>query len=167
MNSELITLIANIALTLSFIAALIFGIAQTRAAAQDRKERFTLETMRNFQTHEFCQLMYFINNIAMPATRAEMQLLPAKEQVNLIHFAQIMESVGLQVAEKLIDIDLVDKTLGSYVITSWEKYKLMFEDVRKTAPDPFLGEYFQWLAERLDERMAKAPRKPFFERKLE
>lgn len=28
--------------------------------------------------------------------------------------------------------------------------------------DPFLGEYFQWLAERIDERMKQNPRKPFY-----
>lgn len=27
----------------------------------------------------------------------------------------------------------------------------------------FLGEYFQWLAERIDERMRLNPRKPFYE----
>jgi len=39
----------------------------------------------------------------------------------------------------------------------------MFQDIREKAPDPFLGEYFQWLAERIDERMRENPRKPFYE----
>jgi len=74
-----------------------------------------------------------------------------------------MESLGIVVAERLINIDLVDKILGSFVVTSWEKYKTMFLDMRVKMSDPFLGEYFQWLAERIDERMRLAPRKPFFE----
>jgi hypothetical protein len=73
-----------------------------------------------------------------------------------------MESLGILVAEKLINLDLVDKTLGSFVITSWDKYKPMFEDVRDKAPDPFLGEYFQWLAEQIDKRMKENPREPFY-----
>ena len=39
----------------------------------------------------------------------------------------------------------------------------MYTDIREKQSDPFLGEYFQWLAERIDERMKKNPRKPFHE----
>ena len=74
-----------------------------------------------------------------------------------------MESLGILVAEKFINIDLVDKTLGSFVTNAWEKYEKLFLDIREKLPDPFLGEYFQWLAEQIDERMKKNPRKPFYE----
>ena len=159
--SETIAILANLALTLSLIVGLVFGIAQVKAAARDRKERLTLETLRNFQTREFAELINFINSNDMPATRAEMNALPPKDQVSFIQFSQQMESLGILVAEKFININLVDKTLGSFVTTSWEKYKPMFLDIREKQPDPFLGEYFQWLAEQIDERMKKDPRKPF------
>jgi hypothetical protein len=160
--TDLITLIANLALTLSFVVALIFGIAQTKAAARDRRERITFEALRSFQTHEFSELIYFINAQKKLATQKEMQALPAEDQVKFIQFGQQMESLGMLVAEKIINIDLVDKTLGSFVTTSWEKYKNVFGDIRETAPDPFLGEYFQWLAEYIDKRMKENPRKPFY-----
>jgi hypothetical protein len=161
--TELITLIANLALTLSFIVALIFGVAQVKAATRDRKERITLETLRNFQTREFAELINFVNSHKMPATQKEMFALPVNDQIMIIQYGQQMESLGILVAEKLIDLDLVDKTLGSFITTSWEKYKSMITSIRISSPDPFLGEYFQWLAERIDERMKNEPRKPFFE----
>ncbi len=99
----------------------------------------------------------------MLSSQEEMRALSAKEQVMFIQFAQQMESLGILVAEKLINIDLVDKTLGSFVTTSWKKYRTVFTDIRERTPDPFLGEYFQWLAERIDERMKQNPRKPFHE----
>ncbi|HMH33009.1 MAG TPA: hypothetical protein VK543_08255 [Puia sp.] len=163
MTSDLITMMANIALALSFIVGLIFGIVQVRAAARDRRERLTLETLREFQTREFVALMNFINTHEMPSSREALLALPADELVNYMQFSQEMESLGILVAERLINLDLVDKTLGSFVVTSWEKYKTVFLDIRKKAPDPFLGEYFQWLAERIDERMRTYPRKPFHE----
>jgi len=163
MTADIITLLANVALTLTFIVALIFGVAQVRAAARDRRERLTLETLGNFQTREFAELIHYITFHDLPSSREGMRALPANEQIIFIQFAQEMESLGLLVAERLIDIDLVDKTLGSLVTTSWEKYKIMFLDIRVTQPDPFLGEYFQWLAERIDKRMREKPRKPFFE----
>ncbi|HEY4935504.1 MAG TPA: hypothetical protein VII44_02930 [Puia sp.] len=162
MTNDIITLIANIALALSFVVGLVFGIVQVRVAARDRRERLTLETLREFQTREFIEVMHFINYRDVPSSREAFQALPANEQTILIQFAQEMESLGILVAERLINIDLVDKTLGSFVTTAWEKYKMMFLDIREKQPDPFLGEYFQWLAERIDERMRENPRKPFF-----
>jgi hypothetical protein len=139
---------------------LVFGIEQVKAAARDRRERLTLETLRNFQTREFAELIHSITSHNMPTSRKEMEALPHNEQITFIQLAQQMESLGILVAEGLIDLDLVDKTLGSFVVTAWGKYKTMFLSMR--ASDPFLGEYFQWLAERIDERLKENPRKPFY-----
>jgi hypothetical protein len=160
--TDVITMIANIALALSFIVGLIFGIAQVKTAARDRRERLTIQTVHEFQTREFVDLMQFILTAEMPENRDAMRALSVKEQTDLMQFAQQMESLGILVAEQLINIDLVDKTLGSFVTTSWEKYKILFTNLREVTPDPFLGEYFQWLAERIDERMKNNPRQPYY-----
>jgi hypothetical protein len=86
MNNDLITVIANLALTLSFVVALIFGIAQVRDAARDRRERLTLETLRNFQTHEFSELIFYITTSNMPCSQQKMHALPVKDQVVMIQF---------------------------------------------------------------------------------
>lgn len=166
MSSDFITLIANVALTLSFIIGLVFGIAQVKAAGRDRRERLTLETLRNFQTREFAELILFITSDKMPHTRKELGALPFEKQAMLVQFGQEMESLGMLVAERFINIDLVDKTLGSFVTTAWEKYKPVFQEIREQTSDPFLGEYFQWLAGQIEERMRRYPRKPFHEQHI-
>ena len=163
MTTELVSLIANVALSLSFIVGLVFGIAQVRAAARDRRERLTLEAMRNFQTREFTELMLFVNSHDMPSTRETMQALSGSDRAMFTQFAQEMEMLGILVAERFIDLDLVDKTLGSFVSNSWKKYEPVTLNLRETLPDPYLSEYFQWLAERIQKRMKNRPRKPFYE----
>jgi hypothetical protein len=163
--TDTITVIANLALALSFVVGLIFGIAQVRTAAKDRRERLTIQTLKEFQSREFAELMQFILNNNMPANQEGLRNLSVDDQVSLMQFAQEMESLGILVAEKLINIDLVDKTLGSFVTQSWEKYKPLFLEAREKNPDPFLGEYFQWLAEKIDERMRLSPRKPFYNKR--
>jgi hypothetical protein len=163
MTSDIVSLIANIALTLSFVVALVFGIAQVRAAARDRRERLTLETLGNFQSREFAEHISYLTFRDQPATGEELRALPTSDQILFIQFSQQMESLGMLVAEHVIDIDLVDKTLGSFVTTSWEKYKKLFMELRQKTPDPFLAEYFQWLAELIARRMAENPRTPFYE----
>lgn len=160
MTNEIITLVANIALTLSFIIALVFGVAQVKAAQRDRKERLTLETLREFQTREFVELMNYILRHDLPINREGLLALPEQQQLIVIQFGQVMESLGILVAERLINLELVEKTLGSFVTGSWEKYMPLFQDIREKQPDPYLGEYFQWLAEEIEDRMQKYPRKP-------
>jgi hypothetical protein len=99
----------------------------------------------------------------MPSSREELSGCSVHEQIMFIQFGQQMESLGMLVAEKLINIDLVEKTLGSFVVTAWERYRMTFMDLREKVPDPYLGEYFQWLSERIDETMKKNPRKAYFE----
>lgn len=161
MMSDVITLVANVSLALSFVVALIFGIAQTKAAARDRRERLTLETLRAVQTREFAELIYFIGSSDMPTTVEGMAQLSKEHRAMFIQFAQQMESLGIQVAEGLIDLDLVDKTLGSFVMTAWKKYEPIFVSRRKN--DPYLGEYFQWLAFQTDDRMQLHPRMPYYQ----
>src|ERR1035438_5177224 len=122
---QTIEIIANIALALSVVIALIFGIAQVKAAERDRRERLTLESLRSFSTREFAELLYFVNAIEVPKTREEFQALPAEHQIKLLQIGQEMESIGMLVYERYIDLDLIDKTLGNFVSNAWEKYKPM------------------------------------------
>ena len=163
MTYEIISVIADISLALSFLVALAFGIVQARQAARDRRERLTVETLRNFQTREFGELSAKLSYHKTPSSFEEFKQLPIQEQAKYIQFSQEMETLGILVAEQLIDIDLVDKILGSFVTTSWQKYNKIFQDIRKEHSDPFLGEYFQWLSEHINDRMLKKPRKPFHE----
>src|SRR6185312_14594488 len=156
---QLVTLIANVSLALTFLAGLIFGIIQTRQAARDRRERLTLETLRAFHTREFAELMNFVGSSRFPKTREEARALTGVDNILMIEFSQRMESLGILVAEGLIDIDLVDKTLGNYVTTTWQKYSIFIVPTREC--DPYLNEYYQWLAERMEERAKDTPREPF------
>jgi hypothetical protein len=158
--SNLVSNIANVSLALSFVVALIFGIAQVRVAARDRRERLALESLRNFQSREFAELIHSITSHDMPSTREKLRALSHEEQITFIQLSQQMEMLGLLVAYKLVGIELIDRTLGSFVTLAWEKYKPVFMSMRKN--DPYIGEYFQWLAERIEEEMKNNPREPFY-----
>jgi hypothetical protein len=157
---DLVTVIGNLAIALSVVVAVAVGIAQARAAARDRKERLALETIRSFQTREFAEHLHFMRVQTPPATMAELYALPDDEQVTFIHFAQEVEMLGLLVADGRIDLDLVERTLGDFVARAWERYGPVIEDLRRQLPDPYLAEYFQWLAAQVSRLMRESPRAP-------
>jgi hypothetical protein len=157
-----VTILGNLAIALSFVVALAFGILQVRANNRDRHERLTLETIRTFQTREFATHLQRLRNLDTPTTYAAMQALPADEQVSFIHFAQEMEMLGLLVADGTLALDLVERTLGDFVTFAWAQYRPFIEDGRTVLKDPYLEEYFQWLAERLERQMRNRPRRPAY-----
>jgi hypothetical protein len=163
MSSDLIGNIANISLALSLLVGLVFGISQARAAARDRRERLTLETLRFFGSREFAELLQYIETHEMPVSRAQLHALQPAEQAMFIQFSMLMENLGILVAEKMVDLDLVDETLGSFVVTTWAKFKPMAVSTRKEDDEPFMSEYFQWLAETIDARIKANPRPPAYE----
>ena len=150
----------DIAIALSFLAALGFGIGQVRSANRDRRERLTIETVRAMQTRQLAEHFQRIGSQDLPSTFSALRALPPAEQVSIIHYAQQMEMLGLMVYDGMIELALVERTLGDYVGFSWEKYKSFTYDRRKE--DPYLNEYFEWLAKRLDDYMRSNPRTPAY-----
>jgi len=80
-----------------------------------------------------------------------------------LQFTQEMESLGILVAQQFINIDLVDKTFGSFATSAWDGLSMIIIDMREKPPDPFLSEYYQWPTEKLHQRMQMDPRRPFHE----
>jgi hypothetical protein len=154
--------IANISLALSLLVALVFGVLQFRAAARDRRERLTMETLREFQSREFAAKINMIRLSGPPDAVDKLSERPPEEQIEILQLAQEMESLGLMVEERLIDLDLVEKSLGSFVVDAWKRYAPLMRTGRDR--DPYLGEYFEWLAVRLEERMRTQPRVPAYKR---
>jgi hypothetical protein len=59
-----------------------------------------------------------------------------------------------------VDVELVERTLGDFVVRAWEKYRPVIEDMRTKLSDPYLAEYFQRLAESVARLMREQPRAP-------
>ena len=163
MSAEFITELANIALTLSLIVAVVFGIAQLKTSKQDRRERLTIEMLQTFQSREFAEVIFFVSTSTFPQNQKEWLAWKEDERIKFIQIGQQMESLGILLADKLIDTELLDKTLGSFIMIAWEKFKPMILELREKNPDPYLAEYFQWMAEQIDKRMKDNPRKPFYQ----
>ena len=157
------TIVGNLAIALSFVVALVFGIAQVRTAARERRERLTIETIRAMQSRDMAAHFHRIRVTPPPRTMQELYAMSDEEQISLIQFAQEMEMLGLLVYDGIIDVDLVERTLGDFVKNSWEKSRPLFEQMRAEVHDPYLAEYFEWLAKRLDQRMRDAPRTPAYQ----
>jgi hypothetical protein len=154
--------IANISLALSLLVGLVFGVLQVRAATRERRERLTMETLRSFQSRELAAKINMMRLSGPPETVDKLSERPPDEQIEILQLGQEMESLGLMVEEHIIDLDLVEKSLGSFVVDAWKRYAPLMRSGRDK--DPYLGEYFEWLAVCLEGCMRTKPRVPAHKR---
>lgn len=155
--------LANLAIAISAVVALVFGILQVLAAVRDRRERLTIEVVRGLQSREFSQQMMDLRAQPPPRTTKEWSSLAESARVTQMHFLQEMEMLGLLVFDGTIDLLLVERTLGSYVTGMWKRFEPGILELRSSIPDPYLGEYFQYLAVRMERLMRETPRRPAYE----
>ncbi len=64
------------------------------------------------------------------------------------------ESIGLMVFRKIVPLDMVDELLGGVCVECWGRLGNYILDSRMENGRDSLSEWFQWLAERLQEIQA-------------
>ena len=62
------------------------------------------------------------------------------------------ESIGVLVYRGEISLDLLDDFFSGPITISWRKLKPYFEDEREEQGRQTISEWFQWLAERFEDR---------------
>ena len=155
--------LTDIAIAGSVVVALVFGIIQVLIAVRDRRERLTIEVVRGLQTREFAQQLSDLSDRPPASTLAEWRALPESTRVTHIQFLQELEILGLLVFDKTIDFTLVERTLGSWVTIAWKGFQPFILDLRKQNNDPYMSEYFEWLAGRMETWLRDRPRMPAYQ----
>lgn len=160
-----VTTLTDIAIGASAVVALVFGILQVLAAVRDRRERLTIEVVRELQSREFAQQLSDLRERPPTASLDQWWKLPEPTRVTYLQFLQEMEVLGLLAYDKTIDFTLIERTLGSWVTASWKAFQPLIQDERAQSKDPYTAEYFQWLAEKIESRMRNRPRVPAYQLK--
>nr|MDQ3309816.1 DUF4760 domain-containing protein [Gemmatimonadota bacterium] len=77
-------------------------------------------------------------------------------------FAMTFESLGILVHRGEVNLDLVDEFFGGMVILSWDRLGPYIVAIRQRTGNPQTLEWFQWLAERLQEHREKPGTAPAY-----
>ncbi len=141
--------IAPIASALTVIVALVFGTLTIRQWQRTRYLTAAAELVRAMQTAEFGRAIARIVEVPEGATAEE---LIADREVLAAFYAvsHVFESLGVLVFHRLLPLHLVDHLCGGYVRASWKRTRPIVIARRETLGVMF-GEWFQWLAERIEQ----------------
>jgi hypothetical protein len=141
--------IANVATAAAVLVGLVFGIIEVERGRRERAERAALEVVHAMMTPEWIgtvQLLAAPEALPAVSLEADAELLKAARSVVVI-----LETLGYSVFLRVVPLHVVDELMGGVVRISWRKLKPWVEHERARSGSQKTWEWFQWLAERLDE----------------
>ncbi len=141
--------ISDLVTTLAVVFGVIFGLVQLRHATRSRRDHAAVDIVRTVQTQEVRQAVGQI--LALPddvdpnQIRSDPQLLAAALTVD-----SACEMWGCMVFERVVDHRMVDRMVGGWVRGTWRRLRLWVESERVENRNPNVGEWWQWLYERIE-----------------
>ena len=110
-----------------------------------------MEIMRSFQSVDFTRALRMIMDYEDECSRCNQENIPQELQDAAMLVSTTMEAVGLMVYQRIAPFQLVQQLMGGTIQASWRVLRTHSEWLREKLDRPSVHEWFQWLAERLDE----------------
>jgi hypothetical protein len=145
-----LTTLANLAEIIGAIivvGGLWFAVVQLLQYRQQRRDMAAIELARSFQSPAFAQALRLVLSMPNGIRAAELRKRDASYENAAIQVSMILESVGIMVHRRIVDLDVVWELMGGVLLSSWDKLGAWVMDVRSEQEQDKFAEWMQWLAE--------------------
>ena len=133
----------------AIVVGIAFAIVEIRQSSRNRRDFAAFDVVRTVQTQEVrvaVQRVFNLPENADPETiRADPAMLEAALAVD-----SACEMWGSMVYEGVVDQHMLDRMVGGWVRGSWSRLGEWIEAEREDTGNPNIGEWWQWLYERLE-----------------
>ena len=152
---------AEILGALVVIGGLIFAMMQMRNFRQQRRELAAIELFRFFANPEFNRAYEQILKLPDGLSTADIEARHAGMEHCAMLICTTMENIGVMTHQRIVPYMVVKNLMGSSSIILWNKLEHWVYALREETGSGEAFEWFQWLAERLDE-LSDPNEKPAF-----
>jgi len=145
------------------VGGLAFGVVQMLDYRRQRRETAAIELLRSFQNPEFSRALRAVLALPSGVCKSDMQGRNPGEQDAIMVVVLTFESIGLMVFRGIVPLEMVNQLLGGVCVESWMRLNQYMQDSRTESGRKTMSEWFQWLAERLEEQHTRYGRPPAYE----
>lgn len=149
--------IGGLATAVAVVIAIVFGVQQLRETKGQRLQAAATATIANWLDPAFIagfDRLLALPDDADPETIRRDEAL--RHAVLKVDFA--IEGVGVLVFERAVGLHAADHWMGGVVRTGWRKVRRYVEAERTRLGSASVGEWWQWLADRMEEDPAPGKR---------
>ena len=157
---DILSSIASYATLMTVFVGVVFGIVTMWQARRTRYLTAAVELVETVQSTEFTRSLQRIVELPEGA-RPELILADRELVIAAYVVSHVFEGLGVLVFYRLLPLHLVDHLIGGYERASWRRLEPHILE-RRASLRVRDGEWFQWLAERMQEDPApgKVPGAP-------
>lgn len=134
----------------TLLAGLIFGLLEVRHTRRARVERGALDVLSLAINPDHIQASYAILDLdegAPPDAVGSSAELRRAANTLMVQY----EYLGNLVYQRIVPLQTLDLLVGGIIRACWRRLRPYIEQQREERGLPNIAEWFQWLAERLDE----------------
>lgn len=138
------------------IFAIVFGIAfgliQLRQHREQTRNMAIHELASSFEDRDFTEAYRLLADLEDGMSADAINALGDEYVSAILRVGMKFETIGLLVHNRVVPFDAVKDLVGGAAIKIWGVVRLWTEETRQSQGHILLFEWFQWLAERLEER---------------
>lgn len=139
----------DVIVALAVVLGVGFGLAELRHAARNRRDHAAVDIVRTVQTQEVRRAVNRVLNLPVDVDPEVIRGDPAMVDAALA-VDSACEMWGSMVYEGVVDLHMLDRMVGGWIRGSWSRLRRWVEAERADNQDPNVGEWWQWLYERLE-----------------
>ena len=139
------------------IGGLFFAVLQMRQIRQQRRELAAIELFRFFGNPKFTAAYQMVLHLPDGLSAEDIRTKLANQDDAAMLISSTMENIGVMTFQRIVPFVIVNNLLGSSVIILWRKLENWAIALREELDDEAAFEWFQWLAERLEQYQPRDP----------
>lgn len=152
--------IADLVSAAAVVTGLLFAGVQLRQFRRVQEREAGLVLLRSYQTRTLARALLLAFELPDGLTKAEVEDRVGDEMATLYAMMTVWESLGILVHRGQVELALVDDFFSGPIVLSWHKMHRYVDEQRVELDRGTIWEWFQWLAERMQEREAVTPPVP-------
>ena len=153
----------NLVQTAAIVTGIIFGLRELGELRKSRELDASLKLVDVIQNEAAAIGIMRLMTLPADLPQDEFQRQVGDGLTNVMLLAYTFESLGILVYRREASLDLVDEMFGGVVILAWQRLQPFITSERQRIGNPQMMEWFQWLAERLQEHRTKPGTAPAYE----
>ena len=133
------------------VGGVVFAIVEIRNFQRQRLEAAAMELIRAWQSPYFTRAFTVIQALPDDRSATELRAHGADTESLAMVIGNTFESIGVMVYRRIVPLAIVNELMGGAAVHLWRKLERWTLETRAEQSRDNVYEWFQWLADRLQE----------------
>lgn len=148
--------------TIAIVSGTIFAGFQFRQFKRQRSREMAMQMMNYFRSPEFLNAVNIVFDLPEGLSRKEIEDRLGEKLVSVLVMFGTVESLGILIFRREVDIELVEDFISGIIILSGRKFERYLDNVRTTSNRHTYYEWFTWLHNQCEKREKRSPAVPAY-----